>query len=209
MATRTTWATWATRGAARAAVVTVAAAGVVLVGACGGADEQVGTGASRGELGDVGPSPTAPPDGAPAGGPGSDAASGPPTTEPPPGATVPPAPSPTPLPTVASGSLDCGTVRLASGWPTTFPPSPAPYECLHRAFVAAEPAQLVVRSQTDGQGGAVVVTTYVVRADGTVEVIEDASEAADRPQVVTRSVCRTLEPSTGPDVAVGDCTPPG
>lgn len=115
------------------------------------------------------------------------------TTIPDPNTTQTP-PEPTAVPTIpASGSdpafVDCGVVYRASGWPTTFVPSPSTFTCLADAFAAGTPARLVDREQTDGYGGAILVTTYDVLGPGSLRVTVDATQAADRPQVVTVSEC--------------------
>jgi hypothetical protein len=138
-----------------------------------------------------GAAPVPPPDlpwGSPAGPSG-----GPNTTIPDPNTSLP-TPEPPPVPTVpATGDdpafIDCGVVYRASGWPTTFVPSPTTFACLADAFAAGTPARLVDREQTDGQGGAILVTTYDVLGPGVLRMTVDATNAADRPQVVTVSRC--------------------
>lgn len=120
----------------------------------------------------------------------------PPTTIPDPDTPVP-EPTPTEPSTIpASGPdpalIDCGTIYRATGWPTTFVPSRESFECLQSAFDTGTPARLVDREQTDGEGGAILVTTYDVLGAGRVRVTVDATEAADRPQGVTVSECSGL-----------------
>jgi hypothetical protein len=120
-------------------------------------------------------------------------ADGPATTIPDPNTTLPPT-VPTEPPTIpASGDdpamLDCGTLYRAAGWPTTFAMFPGAFSCLADAFTAGTPARLVDREQTDGYGGAILITTYDVLGPGQLRVTVDATQAADRPQVVTVSRC--------------------
>lgn len=113
-----------------------------------------------------------------------------PNTVPPP--TVPLEPSTIPATGQDPVLLDCGTIDRASGWPTTFAPNPEPFQCLQRSFDAGTPARMVDREQTDGEGGAILITTYDVLGAGRVRVTVDAREAADRPQGVTVSECTGL-----------------
>jgi hypothetical protein len=118
------------------------------------------------------------------------------TTIPDPNTPVPP-PVVTEPPTIpASGQdpafIDCGIIYRASGWPTTFVPNIDAFTCLQTAFDADTPARLVDREQTDGEGGAILVTTYDVLGPGRVRVTVDAREAADRPQRITVSECTGL-----------------
>jgi hypothetical protein len=108
----------------------------------------------------------------------------------------PPPPPPETSTIPASGQdpalLDCGILYRASGWPTTFVPSTEAIACLQGAFDAGTPARLVDRAQTDGEGGAILVTTYDVLGAGVVRVTVDARQAADRPQGITVSRCTGL-----------------
>jgi hypothetical protein len=65
-------------------------------------------------------------------------------------------------------------------------------------------ATMVVSQQTDGNGGSPVVTTYVVGGQRVLGVTIDASQAADRPQVVTVLRCTGLDVSVWPP-AVSEC----
>ena len=113
-----------------------------------------------------------------------------------PNETYPPPPV-TEQPTIpASGDdpvlIDCGILYRASGWPTTFVPNLDAFTCLEAAFDSGTPARLVDREQTDGYGGAILVTTYDVLGPGRVRVNVDAREAADRPPGITVSECTGL-----------------
>lgn len=128
--------------------------------------------------------------------PGGTASGIPETTIPDPNTSLP-APDPTAAPTIPAGDqdpalLDCGTLFRASGWPTTFVPSIEAFTCLQAAFDAGTPARLVDREQTDGYGGAILITTYDVLGPGNVRVTVDAREAADRPKGITVSECTGL-----------------
>jgi hypothetical protein len=118
------------------------------------------------------------------------------TTIPDPNAPVPPPVVTEPATIPATGQdpvlLDCGIIYRASGWPTTFVPNPETFRCLQEAFDAGRPARLVDREQTDGAGGAILITTYDVLGPGRVRVTVDATEAADRPQGITISECTGL-----------------
>ena len=134
------------------------------------------------------------------------------TTIPDPNTSLP-APEPTAVPTIpATGDdpafIDCGTVYRASGWPTTFVPSPTSFSCLADAFAAGTPARLVDREQTDGFGGAILITTYDVLGPGDLRLTVDATNAADRPQVVTVSRCTDVVAEMMDLVASG-CTADG
>lgn len=118
------------------------------------------------------------------------------TTIPDPNTSLP-APTPTERPTIpASGNdpaaVDCGILYRAAGWPTTLLPSVQAITCLQDAFDAGTPARLVDRAQTDGEGGAILVTTYDILGPGNVRVTVDAREAADRPRGITVSECTGL-----------------
>jgi hypothetical protein len=125
---------------------------------------------------------------------------GPSTTRP----TSTDAPVVTPAPPVQA-ETDCGIVYLASGWPTTTAPSPTFASCLATGFTAGTPTRLVVRAQTDGAGGHILITTYQVLGPASVRVTEDATNAADRPQVVTVKTCTGLTVS-GSSISESGCT---
>jgi hypothetical protein len=104
------------------------------------------------------------------------------------------------------GPLDCGRFDLAGGWPTTVTMSPLLGRCLSKAFASGASALLVVSEQTDGDGGAPVVTTYLVVGAHRVLVKVDASAAVGRPADVTVSVCERFDGSVVPPKA-SRCTP--
>jgi hypothetical protein len=104
--------------------------------------------------------------------------------------------------------IDCGIIYRASGWPTTFMVSTSYFDCLGDAFESGTPARLVDRAQTDGMGGAILITTYDVLGPGQVRVTVDATAAADRPQVVTVSMCTGLEIASY-QIEVRGCTDVG
>lgn len=124
----------------------------------------------------------------------------------PPGTPKPGQTIPTTLPPLLPGEFDCGIVYLATGWPTTPVPSPSLYSCLKTGWTAGTPTRLVERAQTDGLGGAILVTTYDVTGPGSLRVTEDATNAADRPQRITVSTCTGLTVGMT-DVKTSGCTP--
>ncbi len=172
---------------------------VVAVAALVGCSSTTETVSSAGTSTSSVPKPTAAP---------TTAAVSPPTTDADPSA--PDVTDTTATPTIpASGGdpvlVGCGTVHRASGWPTTFPPSPQAFTCLAGAFGTGTPARLVDREQTDGEGGAILVTTYDVLGSGRVRVTVDAREAADRAQTRTVSECTDLRAELT-TVTVSACT---
>lgn len=134
------------------------------------------------------------------------------TTIPDPNTTLAP-PDPTVVPTIpATGDdpvlINCGTVYRANGWPTTIPIRPDAFTCLADAFAAGTPARLVDREQTDGYGGAILITTYDALGPGDLRMTVDARNAADRPQVVTVSRCTGVV-ADGIRLVVSGCTVTG
>ncbi len=124
--------------------------------------------------------------------------------------TLGPGPGPTVAPTTAStnpaGQIDCGTAYLASGWPTTFLPSPTLQQCILSAFAAGTPAIYRERAQTDGQGGHIKITIYEVIGVHQVRRTVDAT-GAQPPGAVTVSVCTGLASGQDGQLAASGCTP--
>jgi hypothetical protein len=113
-----------------------------------------------------------------------------------PSTTVPPPTSTPPTTTPPAGVVDCGTAYLASGWPTTVLPSPTLQQCILSTFAAGTPATYAERAQTDGEGGHIQVTTYLVTGVRQVRRTVDAT-GAQPPGGITVSVCTGL--ASGPD----------
>jgi hypothetical protein len=88
-------------------------------------------------------------------------------------------------------------MALASGWPTTTVTNwnGGPGRCFFDAWAAGRPATLVVREQTDGQGGHILVTTYQVLEAGRLLVTADAT-GAQPPGGVTQRECHTVTHGT-------------
>jgi hypothetical protein len=106
--------------------------------------------------------------------------------------------------TPAGGAVDCGTAYLASGWPTTTAGSPAASACVLNAFAAGTPATYVVRAQTDGEGGHIQITTYVVVGVQRVQRTVDDTHAQPAGGVST-TTCTGLAFSMETAVAATGC----
>ncbi len=128
---------------------------------------------------------------------------GPATTEPASPITTPTTGAPGT--TTAGGPVDCGTAYLASGWPTTTAGSPAASACILDAFAAGTPATYVVRAQTDGNGGHIQITTYVVVGVQRVQRTVD-DRGAQPAGGVTTTTCTGLAFSMATAVTASGCT---
>ena len=121
--------------------------------------------------------------------------------------------APNPAPTTTSSSVPastlptptCGTIRYASGWPTTTAPYPGLYDCILNAFSAGTPASVAERYQTDGLGGHIEIRFYEVTGVGQVRVTVDAT-GAQPPGGVTVSNCTSLS-TPGFGLVADGCTP--
>jgi hypothetical protein len=103
-----------------------------------------------------------------------------------------------------SGELDCGTLYLASGWPTTAAVSPYAFDCILDAFSTGTPARFVERAQTDGEGGHIRITTYSVIGVEEVQRVVDSTGALP-PGDITTTVCTGLSHDTGSELTATDC----
>jgi hypothetical protein len=107
--------------------------------------------------------------------------------------------------TLPSGEVDCGTLYLASGWPTTTAPWPSAFDCILDAFSTGTPARFVERAQTDGEGGHIRVTTYTVIGVEEVQRVVDSTGALP-PGDITTTVCTGLPHELGQsELTATDC----
>lgn len=122
-----------------------------------------------------------------------------------PATTVPPTTGPT---TIPGTPQDCGTIRYASGWPTTTAmlPSNPMIDCIRSAFASGHEAKLITREQTDGLGGHILITTYETVGVHQLVLTVDRTGALDPPHDVTRSACSELTFEV-PYLHAGNCHP--
>jgi hypothetical protein len=85
-----------------------------------------------------------------------------------------------PVPTSVPVSGNCGTLFLASGWPTTTMPDPQTTTCIYAALGAGRSARLTEVAETDGEGGHPRVTTFRVTARNRLLVTINNTKAKPR-----------------------------
>jgi len=88
--------------------------------------------------------------------------------------TAPPVPTPVPV------SGNCGTLFLASGWPTTTMPDPEATTCIDAALHTGRSARLTEVAETDSLGGHPRVTTFRVTARNRLLVTINNTKAKPR-----------------------------
>jgi hypothetical protein len=82
-----------------------------------------------------------------------------------------------PVPTSIQVSGNCGTLLLASGWPTTTMPGPQATSCIYTALRTGRSATLTEVAETDGLGGHPRVTTFRVTSRNRLLVTIDNRKA--------------------------------
>jgi hypothetical protein len=114
------------------------------------------------------------------------------------------------VPDTAPGTIDCGTIDYASGWPTTLAVNldAGPGKCFEDAYNAGTLAHLVTREQTDGAGGHPVVTTFDLVGRYDIRVVTDPTGSSDPSPVLVQS-CSNLWRGypPGQHLIAGNCWP--
>jgi hypothetical protein len=107
-----------------------------------------------------------------------------------------------PVPTSMPVSGNCGTLFLASGWPTTTMPRPQATTCIDVALRTGRSARLTEVAETDGLGGHPRETTFRVTARNRLLVTINNTKAKPR-GTVQRWRCTGLATSGDELVATG------